>query len=289
MLRDVRRAGLRIVVTLHTVRSYGTWDGTALMDAIRGLSHVVIVHTRQAQAAVGLANGAGRVVLFPHGTRPATAPGEAEEGYDYFELEPALRDPAVVKALAFGFLGPGKNLEGTIRTLAEAKARRLVKNCVLLICGESKDENFTLYTLPWLIANTGLARTILYRPGFVRAEQVRHIMAAADFGILNTWGTDLSASGQVHVYAGHRVPLAVANRPIYTDAIRYGAIPFTVALDSPTGPTMDAINAVAALAQSSVLREQVRTDLDRLVVDTEWGKLVREYYEPLYRSILEEK
>jgi glycosyltransferase involved in cell wall biosynthesis len=273
--RACKQAGARVIVTLHTVFDYGSFLGrTGFYDALRSVVDTVVVHTAAAQAAVSCARGLAPVLLIPHGT-PEQTPGTRTRGLELLGV-----DDGSVVGLVFGFIGSGKNTAMTVLAFGAACAQRLCASSktTLVILGENTDPLYVTQSLRPAIAATGYGPCIKLIERFTMPDDVPHIMAAADFAVLNSQSHNLSASGQVHQHAAHGVPLAVADRPIYTDAIRAGAIPFRVNEESrPDHPTQSAINAIGALASSKQLRSVVGNRLYRATRKTTWAKLVPTY------------
>jgi glycosyltransferase involved in cell wall biosynthesis len=280
-IRALRKAGVRVIITMHTVNDYGGSHGSGLVDQIRRNADCIIVHTHGQYASVVVARGDAPIVRVPHGTKIRRT-GDRDLGFDVLGVprNKALRE--AVWCLAFGFQGPGKNILGIVRSFNEAKARRLFNNCGLIVCGEAKDPSY-FTEIAMEVALSGNDSVIYQKSEFINEENVPHVMAAASFGMLSTRSYNYSSSGQVHVYAGCGVPLAVASRPIYADAINAGAIPFYP--DDNHNSTLSQINAMASLALSPELREEVSMQMKGMAAATEW-ELVAEHHLGLYLSIL---
>jgi glycosyltransferase involved in cell wall biosynthesis len=281
-LRAVREAGARVVITLHTVFPYGGYDHrTGFFDRLRHVTDAIIVHTPHAYTALEMARGPVPVYLVPHGT-PEEPPGDPARGYDYLELK--RRDDSVL-CLVFGFVGHGKNIEGTVFAFAEGLARRWIPpNVTLCIVGDASDERYPMY-LEQAIDATGYGPCIKFMRKLVPVGTVPHIMAAADFAVLNTNAHTLSASGAVHAHIAHGVPLAVAARPIYHDALSAGALPFDLNDEHPNRPTLSAITALSVLARCPTARAIVSDGMKKLAAETRWSTLV-ERYKNLYGGVL---
>jgi glycosyltransferase involved in cell wall biosynthesis len=134
------------------------------------------------------------------------------------------------------------------------------------------------------INETGLRDRIALCASYVPDRKIADVLAAASFGILNTTAEVYSASGQVHLFAAHGLPLAVAHRPIYSDAVAAGCVPFEVS-ERLEWPTLGAINAVAALARSKGLREQVSAGMKAMARRTGW-ETIAERYRQLYGRLV---
>jgi len=285
LLKQARMEKLATVVTLHTVHPYGDlWSG--VLHNLRKLVDCIVVHTVQGFAVLHAVPGNNRVELIPHGSPYPQPAGSRNRGLERFHVPQRLRGHDVCWCLVFGFQGVGKNLICTLRAYTELRARGGGRNLGMIFCGQP-DEYFShLGGVPRLIGQTGFGATILERREFVPPADLPDLFALADFGILNTTGNHISASGQVHRYAAHGVPLAVADRPIYADAIRAGAVPFQLHVEPRhEEPTVSLVNAMSAFASSSKLRETVGASMEQLAKETAWSK-VRETYVKLYRELV---
>jgi glycosyltransferase involved in cell wall biosynthesis len=286
MIRACQEAGARVVVTLHTVKWCGSFDDRpGLYEQILGQADAVVVHTREALASLNLRQGvhSDAPQCIPHGT-PSGSKGDRVRGAQVLNIPSASHWR---NGLVFGFIGPGKNIICTARAFAEAIASKLVPdNARLIICGEvSRGGEMYLQRLAHLLMLLGYEDRIVMREKFTNVGDVPHVFALADWGVLNTVAQTLSASGQAHQYAAFGVPLAVANRPIYYDAVRAGALPFEVDSD-PAKPTPSAINAVAALAgESGQLHNECSAGLLRMAKATSW-QFVAGKTQELYQRVL---
>ena len=296
-VQDCRKL-CKVVVTMHTVRHYGTWLYSGFYDDLCKLAHAVIVHTPE--ALVSLAHSRGRTAILtriPHGTPLPTStllPSEfeaaRERGVALLNLPPPLSGMILSRevslGLVLGFQGPSKNPVGTIRGFATAVARRLAPRAALVISGEAADQTWWSIIQGNTVA-TGYNNRIFYNPSFVAADQVQYVMAAADWGVLNTHAWVLSSSGAAHLYAAHGVPIACANRPIYHEALQAGAIPFDLESDVEV-PSTSLINAVGALAAHVDVREQVASDMRDWAQATAWPRIGMKHIE-LYHRVLEKR
>jgi glycosyltransferase involved in cell wall biosynthesis len=286
-LRACRAAGAKIVVTLHTVIPFGNYHRSGSLQMFGALADAIIVHTREAQAAV-LSSGPKRAQVFcvPHGTK-ARQPGEREAGLERLNVPHRLREE-VVWGLIFGFQGPSKNVVCSVRAFAEGRARGQVRNCGLLIVGEAKDE-FYAQQINGVAMESGYLGAIFKSDQFATGAAVDDIFAAADFGVLNNTGaqpTTLSASGQVHLYASYGVPLVCANVPVYSEALNADmAIPFELDSTHMEAPTLSCINGIAAMSRSGVLRREMSNSARTLAKQTDWGR-VAETTAEIYGEVL---
>jgi hypothetical protein len=282
---------LPVVVTLHTVFPYGTGRGEGFLDNLRSIVDMIIVHTPSAAAALACARGPrDNTSLIPHGTELRTE-GDKETGLNVLGIPEKLRAGILSReislGLVIGFATSGKNIEGTINAFAAGITRRLINKSLLVIVGDDAQTNY-YGRLQRCISSTGYDTHFLLRPHFVAHEQLQHVLAAADYAVLNRQvDYVLSASGSVHVCAGAALPLAVANRPIHVDAIEAGAIPFEVEPNAAT-PTASAIMAISALSRDAGLRVEVGKRMFGYGQRTAWPIIAADH-QALYACLLERR
>lgn len=187
---------------------------------------------------------------------------------------------------ALGFIGPGKNIHETIKAWASGVNRGLIdaNRWGFIVVGDI-DEGVFFYKreLEDYTRDCGYAENIFIVPKFIPREEIRHVMAAFDFVVLNTCSNTLSASGQVHALAAHGVPFCAAERPIYRDAINAGAIPF--ALGAENSHTIMTINAIAALSSSREMRLEIKKSIKKYAKETGWPIQARRHIE-IYKELL---
>lgn len=269
--RDVYH-GARVVVTLHTLYHYGSWQHSGLYDGLRHMADGIIVHTAEGAASITCARGTrAELVIVPHGTELG-AKGDRIEGFNYLSIPKALWDKAVF-GIVFGFQGPSKNTICTVRAFADSLSRRYQDNGVLIIAGEDGETGY-FKEIENAVCESGYGRHVHIHRGFTPVARVPDVMAVADFGVLNTNSWTISASGAAHVYMRYGVPLAVANRPIYNEAIRAGAIPFTLETDAYL-PTLSTVNAIGALVRDKGLRETVGQQLRAYAERSSWENVAK--------------
>lgn len=275
-LRTARAHGARTVVTLHTVFPSGGYLHTGTLQMLAKRADLVVVHSLQAQAAV-FAAGVERVVCMPHGTALRTR-GDRVAGLTYFGVPASLIEQEdIAWGLVFGFQASGKNVVGTLRNFALAKAsRQLRAPCGLLIAGEIKDDTYAA-RLNGAAMEGGYLTVLFKRDGFVDAQRRDDVFAAASFGVLNHLGHSpavLSASGQVHVAASYGLPLACADAPIYRAAFTGGfGVPFQVDPKEPEVPTLSGANAIVALAGDLRLRGLLMERAHEFARGTAWARI----------------
>lgn len=284
MLRG--RGKVKTVVTMHTVREYGGWTFSGFLDALVDLADAVVVHTPEALAAIACSTGNhAKLTLIPHGCDTTVREGDRTRGFELLGIPETFRGKSVV-GLAFGFFGPNKNLIATVRAVGAVIARRLCSKIVFVLSGDNAEQHqIYMSNVAGATYATGYFDRFILRKSFTPVADIPDVMAAVDFGVLNTTSHVLSASGAANVFLRHGVPLAVANRPIYTDAIRAGAIPFNIDEGRVEEPSGSMINAVAALARSAAVRSAVRAEELRHIQDVAWSRVAQLHHD-LYQELL---
>lgn len=288
-LRAVRACRQRcpVIVTLHTMKWLGGWDQSLWVRDLGHSCDAIVVHTIEALAAASAY--ASNVIHIPHGTAPLRQ-GDANKGMDAIRLPKNLRalfrENKPVTCLLYGFVGDGKNLVGTIRAIATAESRNVCPPNFILLVGEEKSQAH-LPHLQGLVETTGLGPRTYFWNAFIPPQSVADVFALADYGVLNTTSWTLSASGAAHVYASHGVPLAVADRPIYQEAIRGGAIAFDLNIDAHI-PTESCVGCIAGMSRSGSLRSEIRQAMQDWAIKTEWPNIAKKHLE-LYHFILSQR
>jgi glycosyltransferase involved in cell wall biosynthesis len=284
-LQQIRQATprTRIIVTMHTLFHYGSWKHCGLYDGLRHLADGLIAHTTEGFASLAVGRGdRAKLAYVPHGTELGER-GDRSKGLKLLGVPDAYWQKGIF-GLVFGFQGPSKNTICTVRAFADSLSRRYHDNGVLVIAGDFADSiKSYLMEVQGAVDETGYGRHVVLKPGFTDTADVPHVMAAADFGVLNTDGWTLSASGAAHVYMRYGVPLAVANRPIYNEAIRAGALPFMLGSDASV-PTLNAVNAIGALVRDTELRQTVGAEMRQFAERTSWEVVAKKHIE-LYTQL----
>lgn len=286
----LREAGSKVVVTLHTVHPFGGPVGGGFHAALAGTVDLLIVHTVEAAASLYMdTRGRGAAIeVVPHGARLAARDGDRERGARLLGLPRTLAHHVVVGdipvCLVYGFQGPNKNTHMTLRTFALACSLRLAGNALLVIAGEASDDRYML-SLGSEIDASGHLNRLFLAPGFTPVEDVPHVLAAADFSVLNSNSWVFSSSGAAHALAAHKVPCAVVNRPIYREAIGGGALPFELHEGSCDTPSQSLVTALGALAVGPRLRAAIAEAQRAWVEAVAWPKIAERHMQ-LYRKVL---
>jgi len=289
--RDLQEAGVRVVVTLHTVYPFGGFTAGGFHAMLAACVDAIIVHTIEAAATLHLdARGTGvRIYTVPHGARVADkGNGDLERGVRLLGLPKALHAPimtgSVPVCLIYGFQGPNTNTFCTLRGFAQACSLRLAGSAILVVCGEAADDRFTL-GLGNAIDEAGYLTRMFLQPTFTPAQDVPHLLSVASFSVLTTNSRIFSSSGAAHALAAHGVPVAVAERPIYRETIGGGARSFALDDEYLDRPTPSLLAAIGALAVSGALRAEVGGALSRWAEQVSWPVVAKRHME-IYKGVL---
>jgi hypothetical protein len=272
----------KCVITPHTLFPYGGWRGSGFIDGLVQFSYALIAHTPRMAAVMGSSSGydhtkIANILLIPHGCENSHL-GNREKGLEILNIPNQKRGSTI--ALCFGFQSKNKNTIGTIKAFGKAFASGILCNCILVICGRIHDTYFNpMYST---ILETGYPFQFVLSSGFVRDEDVNHIMAASDFSVLNTQDDALSASGQAQLLASYGVPFAVANAPIYHDGIVNGAMVYDHHPQDKEEPTTSFLNVISSLANNSKIRLQVGHDVYERSGLITWPKIAKRTEELAY-------
>lgn len=291
LIRMLREASIPVVVTLHTVESYQPTGRAGFYDAIKSLANVLIVHTHMAEAVINCASGDAEVITIPHGSNThlyqtfsreveGPTPDERAAGIELLKLD----ESAGMVILQPGFVGPSKNVLGTIQSFALAYLS-LPCRCTLVVRGKPNFHHPYVHKMEEVVER--LNRPISMQYVYTEPKDLPAMYAAADLVVLNTTSNTFSSSGQVHQAAVFGCPLVVANRPIYHQAIAAGAVPFDVGIEHEA--SMPMANAMVGMINSENLRRRVSCGMAFLAGQTSWSTLAKNHYKPLYERVVDEQ
>ena len=182
-----------VVMTIHNLRTHERirWDDWTLWRCYAAADAVVVHTKRAAEAARARLPADARIELIHHGDAGFL---QGEQRPDRRAARAALGLPSGAKiVLAFGAIRPYKGIHGVIAALPELRRRhadaRLVIAGPLLVGreGEYRDA----------IGRAGVDDAVIFRPGYVPAEEVATYFAAADVAVFNY--RDITDSGSLRV------------------------------------------------------------------------------------------
>jgi len=283
----------KVVVTLHTVPTFGDVENSLFVVELLEKADAVIVHTEEGVASISTAARRvpnytqNKVYQIPHGT-PVVSAGDKQKGLKCLGVEGNAINYFTNCTIggAVGFIGPGKFIDSTVEIFLQATLQGFLgENHAFVIIGASSDPTskyaIHIQNKIWFSG----ARNIHVFNTFIKREDMADVFAILDYGILNTNSHTLSASGQVQEHIARRIPIAVRNRPIYSDAIRAGAIPFNLKETETSSAT--AMHALTALATSKRVRDSVKLKMQWYSKKTSWD-IIAAVHTKLYKRLLEQ-
>jgi len=240
----------RTAVICHNVLPHERRPGdVALARALLGRVDTVITHSAaQAAQARDLAPGATErtVTMPPH--LPAT--GREDHGTERAPV-PA---PAQCRLLFFGIVRPYKGLDVLLRALARAPGHVTLTVAGEFWPGTAETEK--------LIAELGLAGRVRLRPGYVPADQIPALFAAADALVMPY--REGTASQNALLAFAHGVPVITTAAGALAEAVRDG-------VDGLTCAPGDAADLLRALTEISDPETAARLRAGVRAVDPEPG------------------
>jgi glycosyltransferase involved in cell wall biosynthesis len=242
--------GPRTAVICHNVLPHERRPGDVpLTRALLSRADAVITHSAaqaaQAEALVPAAT-VRTVTMPPH--LPAT--GQQDHGTER-DTVPAS---AQCRLLFFGIVRPYKGLDVLLRALAQAPSHLTLTVAGEFWGGTTETEK--------LIAELGLAGRVTLRPGYVPADQIPALFAAADALVLPY--REATASQNALLAFAHGVPVITTTAGALAEAVRDGVDGLTCAPGGEEG-LLRALKEVSDPRTARRLRAGVR------VVDPEPG------------------
>ena len=201
LLWPLVRRRVPLAMTMHNVASHERlrWDDWTLWRCLAA-ADAVVVHTRRAADVARQRLGAGaRIELIHHGDAGVL---QGESRLERAVARARLGLPARARiVLAFGAIRPYKGLDGVIDALAEVRRRhadaRLVIAGPVLVGDESQYRD--------AIRRAGVESVVIFRPGYVPADQVVSYFAAADAAVFNY--RDITDSGSLRLACDTGTPV----------------------------------------------------------------------------------
>jgi glycosyltransferase involved in cell wall biosynthesis len=284
----LRAAGIPSLVTLHTVYGprwqrmlIGRSPTRSFHRALAESTSRIVVHHAAGCADRLVAQGVDRrrIAVIPHGT---TAPPARDRAASRKRLD--LAEEAIVLTF-LGFIWWGKN----VQTLVSAFAR-IATDCPharLLVAGQASGERWynrwLVRRLRALVRRHQLDDRVIWRDGYVPADEVAEILAASDVMLLPHSQRYGSASGVFHDAIGAGKAVLCARGPKFEDGIRALADVPEVIL--PVRDVAAWASAMRRMVQEPELRARVQTALSDYAAATSWAR-VAELHAQLYAEVL---
>ena len=288
LLKSLRKAGIRSVVTFHTVYADGLWarilPGMAPAEFHRAVSREtdrIVVHHRHGMADLLISQGVDykKIAVIPHGT-------DLLPELDMNESRRLLGLPEEIFLFTFfGFIHIQKNVHTAVNAFIHVS--RELPQASLLVAGKAwGDRPYNFAYIRLLKARkflSGLGERIVFMDHYIPTNQVPNIFAASDVLLLPHWQKYGSASGVFHQAIGAKKPILVAKGPKFEDGLKR--------LQSLPALTPDALRAsqwkdgMRALYHDEALRNQARNILSDYAQETAWPCVAESTY-ALYKELL---
>lgn len=277
-LGGLREAGVRSVVTLHTVFTARSGAVERRLGVARwhrrlgAAADALVVHTDGSRAileAQGVA--AARIHVIPHGTDPATT-GDAAAG------RATLGVPAGAPVvLFFGFIHMQKNIQVLVRAMSHLAQR--VPDLHLVVAGKVGGGTWYnrgyLRYLRGLASARGVSSRVHFVDRFIDAADVPHIHAAAHVVALPHAQRYASASGVVHGAMAMARPMLCADGPKFEEVATH----IDPQLLLPTHDARAWARAIERLVTDDALRAGITARTVAYADQTRWPAVATSHLE----------
>ena len=279
MLRELRRLGTKIVITMHSVAHalYGS-EYVEFHRRLQDLVDAIVVHS-PIQHTELLFQGvrARKLRVIPHGTliNPFTKILDREKalrklGIDLDPSRPIMTTP--------GFVRADKGLDTLVKTF---KIVRRSYDVQLLLMGEEQDESGVLSFVEKTLSDEDRGSYALMK-GFLPRESMLAMLSAVDIVVLPYRDRNvLSVSGTLHLAIGSRRSVICTETPRLVECYTHAP-----SLAVPEPEPEDLAKRIVAVLEGG---DEVRRDLERLWrygEETSWDR-VAEKHRRLYVEVLE--
>jgi glycosyltransferase involved in cell wall biosynthesis len=258
IMSTLRRA--RTTVICHNVLPHERRPiDVPLVRALLTRAGTVITHSAaQAAQAKDLAPGATvrTVAMPPH--LPASAPIQHNE-------RGRVSAPAHCRLLFFGIVRPYKGLDLLLRALAQAPP-----SVTLTVAGEFWGGTAATEKL---IADLGLAGRVTLRPGYVPADKIPALFAAADALVLPY--REATASQNALLAFAHGVPVVTTTAGALAEPVRDGVDGLTCA----PGDVQDLLRVLTAISDRQTL-SRLRAGVPAVDPEPGWAAYLRALLAP---------
>ena len=240
LLGELRRRGVRSVVTLHGVypqvrRSLwrpSKWSPQRFHRSLGERAQRIVIHQRADAYEPLIEHGvpAARIAVIPHGT-PAVPTLDARAAREQLGLPVGRRI-----ALFLGFIEYSKGVDTVVRAFDAVAGS--VPDALLVIAGRVEQHDLQdwlyRYALEWQLRRGRRAGCIEYRPGYLPAADIPAYLAAADVVVFPYRQRHGSASGVLHrAFAAGRA-VVCSRGPKFVDAAGAFGDDAAIALPEPT-------------------------------------------------------
>jgi glycosyltransferase involved in cell wall biosynthesis len=250
------RGEARTAVICHNVLPHERRPGdVSQVKALLGRADLVITHSA-AQAAEAKALVPGATVRTA--AMPAHLPMTPSQNQDAERTEVSAR--AHCHLLFFGIVRPYKGLDVLLRALARAPSR-----VTLTVVGEFWAD---ITDLEHLVAELGVRDRVTLRPGYVPADQIPALFAAADALVLPY--REATASQNALLAFAHGVPVITTTAGALAEAVRDGVDGLTCAPDDEE----DLLRALTEFSDPLVAR-RLRAGVRAVDPEPGWAAYLR--------------
>lgn len=271
-LAGLREAGVRSVVTLHTVFTPRSgvverkFNVRRFHRRLGAAADALLVHThgsKQILVEQGLA--ASRIHVVPHGTDPQTD-GDAARGYALLDVPQGA--PLV---LFFGFVHMQKNIQVLVRAVSELPGVHL--GIAGKPGGNAWYNHAYLRTLRALARARGVADRVHFLDRFIADDEVPDLHAAASLVALPHAQGYASASGVVHGAMAMARPMLCATGPKFEEV----ATEIDGSLLLPTHDAHAWAAAIGRLVGDGALRGEVTAKTVAYADRTRWPMVAADH------------
>jgi glycosyltransferase involved in cell wall biosynthesis len=249
--RSAGQNGPRTAVICHNVLPHERRPGDVpLVKALLSRADAIITHSA-AQAAQAKALVPGATVRTARIPPHLPAAGQHDHGTERAEVSA----PAHCHLLFFGIVRPYKGLDVLLRALARAPS-----HVTLTVVGEFWSD---ITDTEYLIAELGLRDRVTLRPGYVPADQIPGLFAAADALVLPY--REATASQNALLAFAHGVPVITTTAGALAEAVRDGVDGLICAPDDEE----DLLRALTEVSDPLVSR-RLRAGIAAVDPDSGW-------------------
>jgi glycosyltransferase involved in cell wall biosynthesis len=226
-----------------------------LVRALLSRADAVITHSAAQAAQAKDLTPSAPVRTVPMPPHLPTAPSQ-----DHFTERPLSPAPAHCRLLFFGIVRPYKGLDVLLRALAQAPSHVTLTVAGEFWGGPAETEQ--------LIADLGLAGRVTLRPGYVPADQLPALFAAADALVMPY--REATASQNALLAFAHGVPVVTTTAGALAEAVRDGVDGLTCA----PGDADDLARVLTAVSDPQTLR-RLRAGVPAVDPEPGWAAYLR--------------
>ncbi len=266
LIRDLKRAGKKIVITFHSTADVPGPDGTISLSEIAESLRTVdllLVHGPDDERLLASFGITENVQILPHGNLVYPPEDRAMRKKWGITLDPVIS--------TFGFLLPHK---GILELLEALKILRqefpdlgVMAQCALHRDGISREFE---HVVRQRIVDLDLQNCVLLSTDFVTPDEALLFLQLSDVVVLPYKTTRESASGSVRFALGSGRPVITTKSPIFTDVS--GGV-----MQIESSRPDDIATAVRTILTNSRLAEELAQKASKLAESTSWKRVGEQY------------